>query len=61
MDASESIQLKAEGNETVTNCHVLKMTAADGKKRITGVADAVQLNQVVTQMIYVVSIGCLKN
>ena len=26
-------RLKKEGNETVTNCHGLKMTAADGKKR----------------------------
>ena len=25
-------RLKAEGNETVTNCHSLKMIAADGKK-----------------------------
>ena len=24
-------RLKSEGNETVTNCHGLKMTAADGK------------------------------
>ena len=28
-------RLKSEGNETVTNCHGLKMTAADGKKRLT--------------------------
>ena len=33
-------RLKAEGNETVTNCHGLKMTAADGKKRLTDVAYA---------------------
>ncbi len=32
-------RLKAEGNETVTNCHGLKMTAPDGKKRLTDVAD----------------------
>jgi hypothetical protein len=36
-------RLKKEGNETVTNCHGLKMTAADGKKRLTDVADAEQL------------------
>ena len=36
-------RLKAEGNETVTNCHGLKMTAADGKKRMTDVADTPQL------------------
>lgn len=27
-------RLKAEGNETVTNCHGLKLRAADGKLRI---------------------------
>ncbi|MFH0802156.1 MAG: Bro-N domain-containing protein [bacterium] len=36
-------RLKAEGNETVTNCHALKMEAADGKMRLTDVADAEQL------------------
>ena len=36
-------RLKKEGNETVTNCHGLKMTAADGKKRVIDVADAEQL------------------
>ena len=36
-------RLKAEGNETVTNCHGLKMTAADGKMRMTDVADQEQL------------------
>ena len=30
-------RLKAEGNETVTNCHALKMPAADGKMRMTDV------------------------
>jgi hypothetical protein len=32
-------RLKDEGNEPVTNCHGLKMTAADGKQRMTDVAD----------------------
>ena len=32
-------RLKAEGNETVTNCHGLKMVAPDGKMRLTDVAD----------------------
>lgn len=32
-------RLKKEGNETVTNCHGLKMRAMDGKMRITDVAD----------------------
>ena len=36
-------RLKAEGNETVTNCHALKMLAPDGKNRLTDVADMSQL------------------
>ena len=32
-------RLKEEGNETVTNCHQLKMPASDGKQRLTDVAD----------------------
>lgn len=36
-------RLKEEGNETVTNCHGLKMEAADGKMRLTDVADTEQL------------------
>ncbi len=36
-------RLKAEGNETVTNCHGLKMQAPDGKMRMTDVADIEQL------------------
>ncbi|MFZ7173626.1 Bro-N domain-containing protein [[Pasteurella] aerogenes] len=36
-------RLKAEGNETVTNCHGLKMRAKDGKMRLTDVADVPQL------------------
>ena len=36
-------RLKAEGNETVTNCHGLKMVATDGKMRFTDVADTEQL------------------
>ena len=36
-------RLKAEGNETVTNCHGLKMRAIDGKMRMTDVADTEQL------------------
>ena len=36
-------RLKAEGNETVTNCHALKMRAIDGKMRKTDVADTEQL------------------
>jgi len=36
-------RLKKEGNETVTNCHQLKMEATDGKMRMTDVADTEQL------------------
>jgi BRO family, N-terminal domain len=36
-------RLLDEGNETVTNCNGLKMTAADGKMRLTDVADTEQL------------------
>ena len=40
-------RLRAEGNETVTNCHGLKMTAPDGKKRLTDVADTEQLLRII--------------
>lgn len=36
-------RLKEEGNEFVTNCHQLKMEAADGKYRLTDVANTEQL------------------
>ena len=36
-------RLKVEGNETVTNCHGLKMLAADGKMWMIDVADTEQL------------------
>ena len=36
-------RLKKEGNESVTNCHQLKLEAADGKKYKTDVADFKQL------------------
>lgn len=40
-------RLKDEGNETVTNCNALKMTAPDGKKRLTDVADTEQLLRII--------------
>jgi hypothetical protein len=40
-------RLRTEGNETGTNCHGLKMTAADGKSRLTDVADTEQLLRLV--------------
>lgn len=36
-------RLKEEGNQTVTNCHQLKMPAKDGKMRMTDVATTKQL------------------
>ena len=40
-------RLKDEGNETVTNCNSLKMRAADGKMRLTDVADTEQLLRII--------------
>ena len=40
-------RLKEEGSELVTNCHQLKMTAADGKKRLTDVANTEQLLRII--------------
>lgn len=40
-------RLKDEGNETVTNCNALKMKAADGKMRMTDVADTQQLLRII--------------
>ena len=40
-------RLKAEGNETVTNCHALKMLAADGKMRMTDVANQEQMFRII--------------
>lgn len=40
-------RLKEEGNELVTNCHQLKMKAADGKRRLTDVATTEQLLRII--------------
>ena len=40
-------RLKDEGNEPVTNCNGLKMTAPDGKKRMTDVANTEQLLRII--------------
>ena len=40
-------RLIKEGNETVTNCHALKMKAADGKRRLTDVANTEQLQRII--------------
>lgn len=40
-------RLNKEGSELVTNCHQLKMPAADGKRRLTDVATAETLLRLV--------------
>ena len=40
-------RLIKEGNETVTNCHALKMKAADGNRRLTDVANTEQLLRII--------------
>ncbi len=40
-------RLKEEGSETVTKCHGLKMLAADGKMRLTDVADTETLLRII--------------
>ena len=40
-------RLKEEGSQLVTNCHQLKMTAHDGKKRLTDVATTEQLLRII--------------
>lgn len=40
-------RLKEEGNKLVTNCHQLKLRAADGKLRATDVADIEQLLRII--------------
>lgn len=40
-------RLKAEGSELLTNCQQLKMTATDGKRRLTDVADTEQLLRII--------------
>ena len=40
-------RLKEEGNQLVTNCNQLKMTAQDGKKRVTDVANTEQLLRII--------------
>ena len=40
-------RLKDEGSELVTNCHQLKMKAADGKRRLTDVATTEQFLRII--------------
>ena len=40
-------RLLEEGNQTVTNCHQLKLTAADGKQRLTDVADTEHILRII--------------
>ncbi len=41
------VRLKKEGSQLTTNCRQLKLTAADGKKRLTDVADTEQILRLV--------------
>jgi hypothetical protein len=43
-------RLKEEGNETVTNCHQLRMSAKDGKMRFTDVADTEQVLRLIQSL-----------
>ena len=45
-------RLKDEGNETVTNCNQLKLLAADGKRRLTDVADTEQLLRIIQSILH---------
>ena len=45
-------RLKKEGNETVTNCHGLKLRASDGKLRKTDVAEFLIFIDFVCQIFY---------
>ena len=40
-------RLKEEGNETVTNCHQLKLKAQDGKYRATDVCDIEEMFRII--------------
>ena len=40
-------RLKEEGNETVTNCHQLKLKAKDGKYRLTDVCDIEEMFRII--------------
>ncbi len=40
-------RLREEGNETVTNCHALKLKAQDGKYRLTDVCDIEEMFRII--------------
>ena len=42
-----SQRLREEGNESVTNCHQLKLPASDGKNYLTDVADTEQILRII--------------
>lgn len=52
-------RLKEEGNETVTNCHQLKLKAIDGKMRLTDVATTEQLFRLIQSIPYHLKITTL--
>ncbi len=39
-------RLKEEGNQTMTDCHAFKLQAADGKMRLTDVADTLNFKKI---------------
>lgn len=45
-------RLKEEGNETVTNCHGLKMIAKDGKSRMTYIVTS-QNNKMINKKVII--------
>ena len=60
-------RLKQEGSQLTTNCSQLKMTAADGKKRLTDVADTEQLLRIIQSVpspkaepfkVWLAQVGC---
>jgi maltooligosyltrehalose synthase len=40
-------RINAEGSQLLTNCQQLRMTASDGRKRLTDVANTVQLLRII--------------
>ena len=49
------VRLKKEGNQLTTNCRQLKMTAEDGKKRLTDVANTEQLLRIIQSIPLVIN------
>lgn len=50
-------RLKEEKNETVTNCHALKLKAQDGKYRLTDVTDIEEVFRIIESIPSMMKIG----